>query len=67
MKRGTPDQGLSGEQMVALQEKLQARGHDVGSADGILGARTRIAVQQEQARLGLPADAWPTPQLLNGL
>ena len=67
MKRGTPDQGLNGEQMVALQEKLQARGHDVGSADGILGARTRVAVQQEQARLGLPADAWPTPQLLNGL
>lgn len=67
MKRGNPDQGLTGEQMIALQKKLEARGHDVGKADGILGARTRIAVQTEQKRLGLPADAWPTPQLLNAL
>lgn len=67
MDRGTPDKGLSGEQMKALQTKLQARGHDVGNVDGILGARTRIAVQVEQQRLGLPADAWPTPALLNKL
>jgi len=46
---------------------LQARGHDVGEIDGILGARTRQAVQQEQKRLGLPADAWPTPALLSRL
>ena len=64
---GTPEQGLSGRQMKQLQKKLQARGHDVGKVDGILGARTRIAVQQEQQRLGLPADAWPTPALLNRL
>lgn len=67
MNRGRPDQGLNGDQMIALQTKLQARGHDVGKVDGILGARTRIAVQKEQARLGLPADAWPTPALLNAL
>ncbi len=67
MKRGAPDKGLNGQQMVALQKKLQARGHDVGAADGILGARTRIAVQKEQKRLGLPADAWPTPALLGAL
>ena len=67
MDRGNPEKGLDGTQMVALQKKLQARGHDVGKADGILGARTRIAVQKEQERLGLPADAWPTPQLLQRL
>ena len=67
MTRGKPDKGLSGEEMKSLQKKLQARGHDVGKLDGILGARTRIAVQKEQKRLGLPADAWPTPQLLNAL
>ena len=61
---GKPDQGLSGDQMKSLQRKLQGRGHDVGKVDGILGARTRQAVQEEQARLGLPADAWPTPELL---
>lgn len=64
---GNPDQGLSGDQMMALQEKLAALGHDVGKIDGILGAATRVAVQKEQARLGLPADAWPTKELLNAL
>jgi lytic murein transglycosylase len=67
MDPGKPDKGLDGAQMVALQKKLQARGYDVGEADGILGARTRIAVQKEQKRLGLPADAWPTPVLLERL
>ncbi|SOC14120.1 lytic murein transglycosylase [Rhodobacter maris] len=56
--------GLGVEQMKALQKKLAARGHDVGPIDGILGEKTREAVQREQARLGLPADAWPTPALL---
>lgn len=64
---GTPDQGLSGAQMKQLQSKLQAMGHDVGKIDGILGAKTRQAIQIEQQRLGLPADAWPTPALLNRL
>lgn len=61
---GQPEPGLSVEQMKALQGKLAARGHDVGKIDGILGERTREAVQKEQARLGLPADAWPTAALL---
>ena len=64
---GAPDPGLSGERMKALQRKLQARGYDVGGADGILGAGTRAAVQDVQQKLGLPADAWPTPALLNRL
>ncbi|SLN17627.1 Membrane-bound lytic murein transglycosylase B precursor [Aquimixticola soesokkakensis] len=64
---GTPDAGLGPQQMVALQQKLQARGHDVGGVDGILGEKTREAVQAEQARLGLPADAWPTSALLSAL
>ncbi len=64
---GNPDPGLDGSQMKRLQKKLQARGYNVGKVDGILGARTRDAVQAEQKRLGLPADAWPTPALLNRL
>ncbi|WP_333712672.1 lytic murein transglycosylase [Yoonia sp.] len=64
---GNPSPALSGEEMVALQQKLTARGHDVGGIDGILGAMTREAVQAEQIRLGLPADAWPTRELLNRL
>ena len=53
--------------MKALQKRLTERGHDVGGIDGILGAKTRDAVQKEQARLGLPADAWPTRSLLDRL
>ncbi|MCP9482354.1 lytic murein transglycosylase [Shimia sp. CNT1-13L.2] len=64
---GNPEPGLAGAQMKQLQKKLKARGHDVGKVDGILGAKTRAAVQKEQKRLGLPADAWPTPALLNKL
>ncbi|MEO1307310.1 MAG: lytic murein transglycosylase [Pseudomonadota bacterium] len=66
-RAGEPDPALPDAQMKALQEKLQARGHDVGKIDGILGAKTRAAVQAEQRRLGLPADAWPTRQLLDAL
>ncbi len=64
---GSPDPALSAEAMQSLQKKLAARGHDVGKIDGILGALTRTAVQKEQARLGLPADAWPTRALLDAL
>ena len=53
--------------MQQLQQKLTARGHDDGGIAGILGAKTRAAVQAEQVRLGLPADAWPTLDLLRGL
>ncbi|MBU2361205.1 MAG: lytic murein transglycosylase [Alphaproteobacteria bacterium] len=61
---GNADPGLSGDQMIALQDKLVALGHDVGGSDGILGEKTREAVQTEQQSLGLPADAWPTADLL---
>lgn len=64
---GNPSPALGEGQMKALQQKLAQRGHDVGGIDGILGAKTRDAVQKEQQRLGLPADAWPTVELLNRL
>ncbi|WP_241741525.1 lytic murein transglycosylase [Paragemmobacter straminiformis] len=66
-RAGNPDPALPVAQMKALQQKLAALGHDVGQIDGILGASTRIAVQKEQTRLGLPADAWPTADLLERL
>jgi peptidoglycan hydrolase-like protein with peptidoglycan-binding domain len=64
---GAPEPGLSEDEMRVLQQRLAARGHDVGAIDGILGARTRPAVQAEQTRLGLPADGWPTRALLDRL
>ena len=64
---GNPEPGLSGDQMKALQERLAAKGHDVGKIDGVLGAMTRAAVQKEQQKAGMPADGWPTPALLGKL
>ncbi|CDZ58362.1 lytic murein transglycosylase [Neorhizobium galegae] len=65
--KGTPDQGLDDTGMKALQTKLEALGHNIGKVDGILGSGTRQAVQKEQARLGQPADGWPTLTLLSAL
>lgn len=64
---GNPDPALADVEMITLQRLLAARGHDVGGIDGVLGAQTRSAVQKEQIRLGLPADAWPTTALLDRL
>lgn len=64
---GAPEPGLSADQMKALQKVLATKGYDVGKIDGVLGAATRAAVQQEQAKTGLPADGWPTAALLSRL
>jgi lytic murein transglycosylase len=62
-----PDPGLDRDRMKDLQTRLEARGYDVGTVDGILGTNTREAVRQEQQRLGLPVDGWPTAELLQRL
>jgi lytic murein transglycosylase len=56
---------LSGAQVKELQTVLANRGYDVGKIDGIIGAQTRAAVKDVQMKLGLPADSYPTPQLLS--
>ena len=55
---------LSYEQVVQLQEILSAKGYDVGEADGKIGKGTRAAVKAEQIKAGLPADSYPTMELL---
>ncbi len=62
-----PQEGLTGEAMKALQQKLHDKGYDVGGIDGILGTNTREAIRQEQIRLRLPVDGWPTQELLANL
>jgi lytic murein transglycosylase len=64
---GNPDPGLTTDQMKELQTKLAAKGYDMGKIDGVYGAATRDAVRAEQQRLGMPADSWPTVELLNKL
>src|SRR6266567_758658 len=50
-----------------LQQLLQRRGYDVGRIDGVLGLKSRSAVREIQIKLGMPADSWPTPELLQRL
>jgi len=55
---------LSLEQTKALQQELARRGYDIGKIDGVIGAQTRSAVRDMQKKLGMPADAYPTAELL---
>ena len=52
---------------MLLQTKLKKLGYEVGEIDGILGSKTRRSVQELQRTLNLPADAWPTIELLETL
>ncbi len=55
---------LSRSEVIALQQALNARGLDVGEADGVLGPATRAGVRRLQQSLGLPADGFATRELL---
>ena len=63
----TDDPGLSRAQNRELQTLLLARGHDIGTADGMIGARTREALKLEQAALGLAADGRAGQRVLQAL
>jgi lytic murein transglycosylase len=63
----TDDPGLGRDEIKTLQELLLARGHDIGAADGIPGARTREAIRAEQRRLGLPEDGRAGERVLRAL
>ncbi|WP_252274852.1 lytic murein transglycosylase [Pseudomonas subflava] len=58
---------LGRSERIELQEGLSAKGFEPGPADGIIGANTRRAVRAFQQSLGLPADGYPTPALLQRL
>jgi len=55
------------EQVVELQRLLIARRLLTGEADGRLGSASRAAVKQAQIKVGLPADAYPTQELIERL
>jgi hypothetical protein len=47
-----------------LQQLLVRAGFNVGKIDGIMGQQSRTAVKAMQIKYGLPADSWPTAELL---
>lgn len=63
----TDDPGLSRQERRELQGLLIARGHAIGEPDGLVGALTRRAIRDEQARLGLAQDGRAGTRLLRTL
>ena len=66
--RGSPDiVTLDPNQMSELQRLLTRHGYDVGEADGKFGTLTRTATKKAQLKVGLPADSYPTTELIERL
>ena len=58
---------ISFEETRELQQILEKRGYDVGRIDGVLGLKSRVAIRDTQIKFGLPADGWPSSDLLGRL
>ena len=58
---------LTRSQLLALQTALNARGFDSGTPDGMVGPATQRGIRHYQRSLGLPADGYPTLELLERL
>lgn len=61
------EQPLTGDQRTQFQTDLNALGYDVGAVDGVLGRKTRNALRAYQKAHGLPADGFPTMEMLGRL
>ena len=66
-KGNGPVAALSLAELKEVQQLLASRGFDVGKIDGVIGAASREAIRTTQVKLGLPADAYPTAELLRRL
>jgi lytic murein transglycosylase len=64
---GTPPPALSFQDVKEMQGLLAHAGYDVGAVDGFLGLKSRQAVRTVQMKYGLPADSYPTSELLGRL
>lgn len=51
-------------EILALQRLLNRRGFDTGGIDGKHGAMSRAAVKAAQLKYGLPADSYPSNELV---
>lgn len=63
----TDDLGLTRAQRRELQRLLISRGYDVGEPDGAVGAKTRAAIKEIEAQLGMPQHGRPGMKVLRAL
>ena len=54
---------LTYQQMLDLQNRLNARGFDAGVADGLPGLQTQAAIRAYQAQQQMPVDGYASPSL----
>jgi lytic murein transglycosylase len=66
-KGNAPVTVLSTEQVQELQRLLRAHRLYDGEIDGRVGSATRPAIKQAQLKVGLPADSYPSPELIERL
>ncbi len=62
--RPAPVAQLPFNELRELQQLLVRAGFNVGKVDGVMGQQSRSAVKAMQVKFGLPADSWPTAELL---
>ncbi|MFZ4289030.1 lytic murein transglycosylase [Variovorax sp. HJSM1_2] len=60
-------QALTRSQLITLQTSLNTRGFPTGKPDGMMGPATREGIRGYQRSLGLPADGYPSVELLQRL
>ncbi|MCK9907850.1 lytic murein transglycosylase [Microbacteriaceae bacterium K1510] len=66
--RGDPDiEVMQPNDVSELQRILIRMGEDIGEPDGKVGAKTRAAIKRAQMKVGLPADSYPSTELLQKL
>lgn len=58
---------LSRSQLAELQTALTQRGFATGAADGVMGPATREGLRRYQRSVGLPADGYPSAEMLQRL
>jgi membrane-bound lytic murein transglycosylase B len=58
---------LTLEERSELQQRLAQRGYDVGTPDGLLGPRTRLAIRNFQASVGQVPDGFASSSVLDRL
>jgi lytic murein transglycosylase len=63
----TDDPGLSRAERRELQALLTRAGYEVGDADGVIGTKTKEAIADYQARVGLPRNGRASLKVLKAL
>ncbi|HTB03197.1 MAG TPA: lytic murein transglycosylase [Bradyrhizobium sp.] len=64
LRPAAPVAQLPFNELRELQQLLVRAGFNVGKVDGVMGQQSRSAVKAMQIKYGLPADSWPTAELL---